>query len=67
MVKEKKMRMEEEMAMGNESSTMLSTEAVNPARINEDYCLELSGVGERPGSWSSGCPEEGGPRCFVSL
>ena len=32
------------------------------ARINEAYSLELPGIGEWPGnSWSSGCPEEGGP------
>jgi hypothetical protein len=30
---------------------------------NEDYKLELSGTGERPGSlWAFGCPEARGPR-----
>ena len=39
-----------------------------PAKPNEANCLELSGIGEWPGSSrSSGCPEDGGPGCAFSV
>jgi hypothetical protein len=40
----------------------------SPARPNEDRGVELSGFGEWPGnSFSSGTPEDGGPRHSFSL
>jgi hypothetical protein len=37
-------------------------EHVGLTKKNEDYNMELLGIGERPGnSWASGCPEAGGP------
>lgn len=48
-------------------------EIVDEARLadsfagpNEDYCVELPGVGEQPNTmWPSGCLDGGGPRHLV--